>query len=65
MLEDSWNGVRAAHAAGTPVILVPDLQKDTAPVDGMYYKKMGSLLEVTDWLRQRLSGGAADQKRRA
>ena len=65
VLEDSWNGVRAAHAAGTPVILVPDLQKDTAPVDGMYYKKMGSLLEVTDWLRQRLSGGAADQKRRA
>ena len=39
VLEDSWNGVRAAYAAGAPVILVPDLQKDSAPVDGMYYKK--------------------------
>lgn len=54
VLEDSWNGVRAAAAAGTPVILVPDLQKDSSPVDGLYYRKMESLSEVAEWLRQRL-----------
>ena len=34
VLEDSWNGVRSAHSAGAPVILIPDLQKDTGPVEG-------------------------------
>ncbi len=51
VLEDSWNGVRAAHRAGTPVILIPDLQEDSSPVEGLYLKKMRSLAEVEEWLR--------------
>ena len=43
VLEDSWNGVRSAHSAGAPVILIPDLQKDTGPVEGLYLRKMESL----------------------
>ncbi|HIV24947.1 MAG TPA: HAD family phosphatase [Candidatus Scatomonas pullistercoris] len=51
VLEDSWNGVRSAHAAGTPVILIPDLQKDSSPVEGQYLKKMESLKETAEWLK--------------
>lgn len=50
VLEDSWNGVRSAHRAGAPVILIPDLQKDSGPVEGLYLKKMESLEEVEKWL---------------
>lgn len=52
VLEDSVNGVIAAYRAGTPVIMVPDLQKDmTEKVEGMYLRKMNSLLEVRDFLK--------------
>lgn len=51
VLEDSWNGVRSAHRAGAPVILIPDLQKDSSPVDGLYFQKMESLQDVEKWLR--------------
>ncbi|MDY2837184.1 MAG: HAD family phosphatase [Bilifractor sp.] len=53
VLEDSVNGVKAGYAAGTPVIMVPDLQKDTSEVDDLYFRKMGSLLEVRDFIRSR------------
>ena len=53
VLEDSWNGVKSSYAAGVPVILIPDLQKDSGPVEGLYYKKMESLGDVADWLYQK------------
>ena len=52
VLEDSVNGVLAAYAAHTPVIMVPDLQKgQTDEVKGMPLAVMDSLLEVRDYLR--------------
>jgi HAD superfamily hydrolase (TIGR01509 family) len=49
-LEDSHNGVRAAHAAGVPVIMVPDL---LPPTDEMHAKALAiapNLDVVCDWL---------------
>ena len=49
-LEDSHNGVRAAHAAQVPVIMVPDL---LPPTEEMHAKTLAiapSLDAVCDWL---------------
>ena len=34
-LEDSFNGVRAVHAAGAMTIMVPDVQIPTAEIEGL------------------------------
>ena len=47
-LEDSYNGIRSAHAAGMKVIMIPDLLTDSACVDDLLYGKMESLLEVAE-----------------
>lgn len=47
-LEDSYNGIRSAHAAGMKVIMVPDLLTDSTCVDDLLYGKMESLLEVAE-----------------
>lgn len=51
-LEDSYNGIRAAHHAGMTVIMVPDLLVDSSPVDELLDAKMGSLAEVTRWMER-------------
>ena len=50
VLEDSFNGVRAAAAAGCPVIMVPDLQEADEEIKGLCWKVLGSLKEVVDYL---------------
>ena len=45
-LEDSHNGVRAAHAAGMRVIMVPDLLEATADMRGMAHRVVESLHDV-------------------
>ena len=51
VLEDSVNGVLAAHAAHTPVIMIPDLQKgQTSAVEDLPLAMMDSLDDVTDML---------------
>jgi HAD superfamily hydrolase (TIGR01509 family) len=49
-LEDSHNGVRAAHAAGVPVIMVPDLLPATAEMEALCLAIADGLDEVAGWL---------------
>ncbi len=50
-LEDSRNGLWAAHNAGCRVIMVPDLWRADEKTEKILWKKLGSLLEVRDFLR--------------
>ncbi|WP_426165733.1 HAD family hydrolase [Sandarakinorhabdus sp. DWP1-3-1] len=49
-LEDSYNGVRAAHAAGVPVIMVPDLLPPTDEMRAMALAVVDDLAVVRRWL---------------
>ncbi len=51
-LEDSYNGVRAAHAAGVPVIMVPDLLAPTDEMRALAIAVMPDLFAVIDWLQR-------------
>lgn len=46
VIEDSANGIRAAHAAGMNVIMVPDLKGPTEEILKLVYKVYPSLYEV-------------------
>ncbi len=50
-LEDSYNGIRSAHAAGMKVIMVPDLLTDSSCVDALLYGKVESLADVAEFLQ--------------
>jgi len=49
-LEDSHSGVRAAHAAGVPVIMVPDLLPATDEMQALALAVAADLGEVRGWL---------------
>ena len=49
VFEDSFNGIRAAHAAGTFPIMVPDKLKPTEEIEKLVFKKFDNLLEVLDY----------------
>jgi HAD superfamily hydrolase (TIGR01509 family) len=49
-LEDSFNGIRAAHAAGATPVMVPDLLHPTPEIRALAHRIAPSLLEVRDWL---------------
>ena len=50
VIEDSFNGVRAAHAAGATVLMVPDLLKPTEEIVALTDQVFDSLVEVQAWL---------------
>ena len=51
-LEDSHNGVRAAHAAGMMTIMVPDLLEATEEMHGLCVGVAKSLHDVRDLIRR-------------
>jgi HAD superfamily hydrolase (TIGR01509 family) len=54
-LEDSHAGVRAAHAAGLKVIMVPDLLPATAEIERLAHRVVSSLHEARALLNERPS----------
>lgn len=51
-VEDSRNGLRAAHDAGMKAILVPDLVEPTEEMLGIAYRVEESLLGVMEYLKR-------------
>ena len=50
VIEDSYNGVRAAHAAGAPVVMVPDMVLPSAEIEALCHWIADHLGEVHGWL---------------
>lgn len=46
VLEDSYNGIRAGHASGAKVIMIPDILKPTEEIKGMVDFVVENLSEV-------------------
>lgn len=51
VFEDSYNGIRAGHAAGCYTVMVPDLIEPDEEMSGLYDACVGSLLEARDRIR--------------
>lgn len=49
-IEDSYNGIRSAHAAGMRPIMVPDLAEPTEEMEKLAETVLPSLLEVRDYI---------------
>ncbi|GHS85616.1 phosphorylated carbohydrates phosphatase [Synergistales bacterium] len=48
VLEDSYNGIRAAHRAGIRSVMIPDTLPSTPEMESMFFGKRDSLLGVMD-----------------
>ena len=56
IIEDSFNGVKAARRTGATVFMVPDLLEPTEEIRAMADKVFGSLVEVKQWFEAKLEG---------
>ena len=52
-VEDSYNGVRAAHAAGMHTVMVPDMVPATEEMRALAETVLPDLLHVRDWLKEK------------
>ena len=51
-IEDSYNGIRAAHSAGMMPVMVPDILPATVEMQKMSVIVLENLLQVEDYFRQ-------------
>lgn len=51
IIEDSYNGIRAAHRAGATPVMVPDMLEPDDEMRRLASHIFSSLLEVRDWLQ--------------
>lgn len=49
-VEDSYNGLRAAHAAGMKPVMVPDLLPPSAEITPLLFRCFDSLVTMQQWL---------------
>ena len=54
VLEDSFNGIRAAYRAGMHPVMVPDMQQPTDEIRGLVEVVVENLLVALDYLRTRV-----------
>lgn len=54
VIEDSYNGIRAAHAAGTHPIMVPDILQPDEEIRSLAEVVLPSLFEVKEYLEHTL-----------
>ena len=52
-VEDSYNGIRSAHAAGMHAIMVPDMAPPTDEMHSLACAVLPDLIAVRDWLASR------------
>lgn len=52
VIEDSYNGIRAAHAAGMHPIMVPDLMEPTEEMKSLAEQILESLCAVQEFLQE-------------
>ena len=50
-IEDSFNGIRSAYAAGMTPIMVPDIIGPDEEMQEKSHRIFASLLEVKEWLK--------------
>ncbi len=60
VIEDSYNGIRAAHAAGMKPVMVPDQLPPTQEMRGKAAVILPSLFDVIKWLEADLDTDQAD-----
>lgn len=53
IIEDSYNGIRAAHSAGSRPIMVPDLLQATEEMKEKASVVLPSLTEVQEWFKEK------------
>ena len=51
-IEDSFNGIRSAYAAGMTPVMVPDIAQPDAEMKEKSFKIFASLFEVKEWLEK-------------
>lgn len=52
IIEDSFNGIRAAHAAGSKPIMVPDMVQPSEEIKNLCFEIKKTLLEVRDYFKE-------------